>query len=178
MGKQLHAEPGSGRTRQSLPSVAAELSNHAEECPPFPSYPRRRARLAVQLLDAEGGFVNICPKSWSVLCRRSASRLGAITPRQSRFNRGSFLVIIPGRDQDERHGMRSLIVVAKKTKRVLEGLSTTGVDVPAQAPRCPGVIEARPYAAYRNLAGILTLHPLVEVIQIVFSPSLTVGFPP
>src|SRR5215469_14635297 len=88
-----------------------------------------------------------------------------------------FLIVIPGCDQQEGHGVRRAVVFFEYSKSVLERLSATRVNVAIQTPGCTGVIESRPYRADCDLVGMFRLHPLVEGFKVALAPLLSVARP-
>src|SRR5260370_13313063 len=60
------------------------------------------------------------------------------------FDGGSFLVVVPGLNQQERNRRRTIVVTAGEIEGVVEGLSTPGLPVAGVAPPFPRDIRAPP----------------------------------
>src|SRR5690349_19082379 len=72
---------------------------------------------------------------WSAGSRLSERPVPAMTIGDTSFDLRAFFVIIPGRDQQEGHGVLGIVILVKDLQRVFEGRAATAVHVAVQAPR-------------------------------------------
>src|SRR5258708_26739372 len=77
------------------------------------------------------------------------------------FDGCSFLVVVPGLNQQERNRRRTMVVTPVKIEGVVEGLSTPALHVAVQPPLFAGIIQARPTPPNPHFFWILVLLPLL-----------------
>src|SRR5260370_11197502 len=93
------------------------------------------------------------------------------------FDGGSFLVVVPGLNQQERNRRRTIVVTPVEIEGVVEGLSTPALHVAVEAPLFAGIIEARPSPSHYHFVWILFLHRLLEIIHVLLPPVTSRGGP-
>ena len=93
------------------------------------------------------------------------------------FNRGAFLIVIPGFDQQKRKRFGAVVVALIKIESLVEGFAAGTLHVAIESPLRSGIIESWPRSSDGNLVGMFVLHGLVEIIEIGFAPVAAIGGP-
>src|SRR5260370_34673428 len=93
------------------------------------------------------------------------------------FDGGSFLVVVPSLNQQERNRRRTIVVTPVEIEGVVEGLSTPALHVAAATPPCAGIIEAPPSPSHYPFVSRLDLPRLGEAIQVLLPPITAVRGP-
>src|SRR5437667_7216752 len=111
----------------------------------------------------------MCLRPWTARCRLAFF--------ESALHGGSFLVVVPGRNQQEGKWSVWMEILLTQLHGVAKRCTASLRHITAQAPGCMPVIESGPGAADGNLVFIFRLHGLIEVTEIIFSPVAAIRLP-
>src|SRR5579872_807782 len=100
-----------------------------------------------------------------------------IAVRNAILDLGSFLIVVPSSDHQERHVIRPVVVLMEELECVFKGPPAPPIHMAVQAPRCLAVVKTWPDSAYGDLVGVLVFHFLVKALEILFSPLAAVRRP-
>src|SRR6266850_7734534 len=89
---------------------------------------------------------------------------------QTAFDGGSFLVVIPGNEQQEGQRTRVVIVTAEVPQRLFESFSAARIHAAVASPGGAGVVKAWPSGAYGQLVRVFRGHVAIEGIQVLLAP--------
>src|SRR5579863_1600652 len=110
-------------------------------------------------------------------CRRTGIPFPAATGRGRAFYGSAFFVVIPGFDHEKRGRIGAVVVVPVDAHRRVESFPTRTLNKAIESPLRGGIVEARPSAPDRDLVGMLVLHRVVEVLEILLAPVAAVRRP-
>src|SRR5438105_12532713 len=125
------------------------------------------------------GLVSCCDSIASVASRRHspATLILLRAMRNTILDLRSFLVVVPGSNQQKRHGIAIAIVFLENPKRVFECLSAAPVHATIQTPRSFRVIKSGPHRSNDNLVRKLAPHPAVKAFEVLLTPLAAIRAP-
>src|SRR5712671_259932 len=86
-------------------------------------------------------------------------------------------IVIPGFKQEKRKWIRTVVVLPVNTHGFVQRFPTSTLNVAIEAPFGSRVVEPRPCPSNRNFVGVLVLHRVIEILEVLLAPITAIGRP-